>query len=340
MPKIFIFILVILQVNNILSNTIKDNIQDLYLDKNNNYNSASKRPNQINISESRIYIGKIYLLLIGSLLTFIVYSAIRNTIIMNKLIKEGFSIIKKNFEFEELDIGNLRRIIVYIFPFFSKVYYIKDLGILPIMTINIGLIQMVTFNINPFEKDLPQMTMDLIYIFGKRTIIFEIYDLMIDKNNKKYKNYLKKLNDIKEKISDFKLYETKKVWYEHYLSANIKKSTTANDDMRIVNFFKDVVNAYIEFAKDVPSLNDIEKEKKYFLIKGLSDEFVKQGGVAVNLIKKAFGEDKTREILGRIIFGYLNIKDLNLKLYKKMYVQNNSKFMNFEEDKNLIQIEH
>ena len=335
MKKSFVFILIIIQLNNILLNNINDNIQEITRDK--IKNPAFKRINQINIYESRISIGKIFLLIIGFLLAFIIYSGIRNTIAMNKMIKEGFSIVKNNFEFEELDLANLRKITIYnIFPFYSKVYYIKGLGVLPIMTLNIGLVQMVTFNINPFEKDLPQMTVDFIYIFGKRTIIFEIYDLMIDKKNIKYKNYLQKISDIKEKLSELKLYEAKKPWYEQYLAANIKKNATVDDDKIILNFFKEVTNAYIEFAKDIPNLNEDEKEKKYFLVKGLSDEFVKNGGVSVSIFKKAIGVDKTREFLGRVIWGYLHFKDLNLKLYKNLY-SNGGKDSNLEEDKNLIQ---
>ena len=338
MSKSFVFILIILQLNNIILLNINNDIEKSSIDK--AENPSSKRINQIKILESRIPIGKIFLLFFACLVISILYTAIRNTIIMNKLIKEGFSIVKNNFEFEELDIAELRRVVIYhIFPFYSKVYYIKGLGILPVMTLNIGLVQMVTFNINPFEKDLPQMTVDIIYIFGKRTIIFEIYDLMIDKKNIKFKNYLQKINQIKETISDFKPYITKKPWYEHHLAANIKKCGTVDDENKILNFFKDAVNAYIDFAKDAPLLNDNDKEKKYFLVKGLSDEFVKNGGVSVSIFKKVLGVEKTREFLGRIIFGYLHIKDLNLKIYKNSLVQEgeNGKNTNLEEDKNLIQ---
>ena len=65
--------------------------------------------------------------------------------------------------------GDFRKVMIYhILPFKSKVYSIEGLGILPLLTFNIGLVNLVTFNINSYDKDLPQLTIDLTFTMKKR----------------------------------------------------------------------------------------------------------------------------------------------------------------------------
>ena len=254
---------------------------------------------------------------------------------LNKTIKEGFSCAKNKFEIEEIEIGPLKKVYINkILPFCSRVYYIKELGTLPIVTMNIGIMQQITFNINPFEKDLPQLTIELIYFLGKIIFIVEIYDLMLDKKNIKHKDFVEKINKINEKSSELEIIkEEKKVWYEPYICRIIKKKGKVENDDTIRKTIKEILEIYIEYSKSLPLLNDDEKEKKYFLIKGFSDQFVEKGGVAVNNFLQSIGKEKTREYLGKVIFGYLIF--LNLKQYKNIYAKNEGKFL--EENENLIQ---
>ena len=339
MSKKYLFILFILLLNTSLLKNIKESSKEIKSNNNNINNSSSLRDNNnyhINISESRIPIGKILLYLIILLLIFIIYTTIRNTKIFNKTIKEGFSCVKNNFGVEEIDIGPFKKVqINKILPFYSEVYYIKELGVLPIVTVNIGIVQQITFNINPFEKDLPQLTIELIYFLGKRIFLVEIYDLMLDKKNNRYKDFLAKIKEINEKYTELEIIkEEKKVWYEPYICGKIKKKGKAENDNIIKNIFRELLETYIEYSKSLPLLNDNYKEKKYFLIKGLSDQFVEKGGIAVNNFIKSMGKEKTREYLGKVIFGYLIFQDLNLKLYKTLYAKNEAKFL--EENENLI----
>ena len=52
------------------------------------------------------------------------------------------------------------------------------------MTLNVGVMEMYTFNINPYDKDLPQLTIDYTITLNNRKLYVEIYDLMIDKEAK------------------------------------------------------------------------------------------------------------------------------------------------------------
>ena len=236
MSKKIFFILFLLLLNKSLLNNIHELSKEI---NSNNNNQKNKNKNyHIKISESRIPICKILLYLLILLIIFIIYTIIRNTIIFRKAIKEGFSCVKNNFGIEEIDIGLLKKIRIYkIVPFYSKVYYIKELGVFPIVTVNIGIMQQITFNINPFEKDLPQLTVELIYFFGKRIFIVEIYDLMLDKKSIKYLDFLNKLN---EKYSELEIIKDEKnVLYEAKIS--LKKKGKVENDNTIINIFKEIL---------------------------------------------------------------------------------------------------
>lgn len=80
------------------------------------------------------------------------------------------------------------------------------------MTLNVGVMEMYTFNINPYDKDLPQLTIDYTITLNNRKLYVEIYDLMIDKEAKDYKDFLKKIEEINNKNSDLKDFSSKASW--------------------------------------------------------------------------------------------------------------------------------
>ena len=319
MSKIIILIIsLIFQFNiifteNFISTSNGENI--------NKYSSSyykSKNINPIKISESHIPIRKIILFLIISLGLFIIYTAIRNTMIMNKFIKENFSLINNNLKLEEIDIGDLKKIrIKKILVFNSEVYYIEGLGFLSLMTVNIGIMQMITFGIIPFEKDLPYIIGEFIYLLGKRKFLIEIYDFLLDKKNNKNINFINKIKEINEKMSDLEPLKTKKNWYDPIVFTTIKKGGSVKDDNKLINSFKEILEAYIEFAKEESLLNEEDKEKKYLKIKGVAEEFIEKGGIAVDTFKNSVGIAKTSEVLGKIIFCHLLFKELKINKKKK-----------------------
>ena len=254
--------------------------------------------------------SKLALLLIAALTTYIGFTGITNTKSTNDMIDQGIAIVKKDYKLEELDIGEFKKVLVYkVLPFNSKVYSIDGLGILPVMTLNVGVMNMITFNINSYDKDLPQLTIDFTETLNKRKLYVEIYDLMINKDDKKYKDFLKKIEEINKKNSNLKDFSSTPSWHDEYLSGVIKKSGNVINEKQLLNIFKDVIQAYVDYAKEAPELSDDDKDKKYDLIKGFSDKLVEKGGVAINNFKKTLGDKKTKEFLGNVLYGYLHIKE-------------------------------
>ena len=89
--------------------------------------------------------SKLTYLIFSILAAYLGYTTVTNTKSMNKMIEKGIEITKKEFPIEELEIGEFKKVLVYkVLPFKSKVYEADKLGILAVMTMNVGAMEMYT----------------------------------------------------------------------------------------------------------------------------------------------------------------------------------------------------
>ncbi len=70
-----------------------------------------------------------------------------------------------------------------ILTFHVKQYDIENVGNLSVMTVNAGVMQMATVVFSPFEKDLPLMSCDYMYMLSNRKAYIELYDLVKEKDD-------------------------------------------------------------------------------------------------------------------------------------------------------------
>ena len=177
------------------------------------------------------------------------------------------------------------------------------------MTLNLGAMQQLTFNINPFEKDIPQLTIDYTIMLNQRKIFIEVYKLMINSKTENYNEFLNKLEEIEGNYTDLKDFKASEdSWRDEYFSDAIYKSGNPLNEGKLLNLFKDVLNAYIEYAKKENDLDSDKKAQKVEVIKEFSDKLVENGGIAINNFKKTLGDEKTKEFLGKVLYGYLHAK--------------------------------
>lgn len=254
---------------------------------------------------------KIILSIILIILSIILYFTFRNSKLIIEIIKENLSLIKNiNQKIKPLDLGEFDKLKIYnIFPVISKVYHLEGIGILSIMTCNVGIMQLMTFSINPFEKDLPLMSSDIIFIFGKITFIFGFYELMLDKENKEYKYFLNNIEKINKKYEDIKIFNPKKEWHTEILSAIIGRTIGVKQIKILSDIYKEVFNYYITYSKNIDKLNKNEIAKKVSLVEEFGNNLVDKGGYSTDTFKKFFGVEKTRKFLGKVIFGYYSFKE-------------------------------
>jgi hypothetical protein len=253
--------------------------------------------------------SKIMTTLFGGLIAYGGFTVITNTSSMNKMVNMAVSLLKNKYELKEVDVGEFKKIVLKkILPFYTKLYTIKNLGTLCVLTLNIGIMNVITLNLNSFCKDLPHMTMDFIFMLNKRIILIEIYDFMINKEDEKFKNFLKEIKEINEKNSNLKEATVSVSWHDPFLSGIIKKRGNVMNDNQILIIMKEAIEAYIKYAEKVSELSDEDVKKKINYYKEFTDNLTKKGGVAINSFREGIGEEKTYEFLSKTFYGFSNFQ--------------------------------
>ena len=256
-----------------------------------------------------IFRYKILFVIITILLAILTYIIFRNMRLVNKSIENIIKIIKAKYSLKKIDIGEFKQLTAYgIMTFNSEIYHIENLGILSILTSNLGFMQLFTLQIVSFEKDLPLLTLDIMYIFNKRVFLIEIYDLMIDNTNSEYKSFLQKVENIKSNYSNFTNFEIKKSWHLEYLSELVNKKYGTKDEQIFIDLLNQITNIFIEYSNTTKKIKNVDK--KISLVEDFGNELMDKGGVSTDMFKRLFGVEKTRKYLGNVLFGYYTFKEI------------------------------
>lgn len=243
----------------------------------------------------------------GGLLTYAGFTAITNGSSTNRIIKAAISLTKEKYELEENDPGEFKKIMIMkILPFYTQTYTIKDLGVFSILSLNTGIMNVITININIYTKDLPQLTLDFIYMLNKRILLIEIYNMMINNKDEKCNNFLKEMEEINKKYHSLKDGPLNPNPNEEYLIFNKKKICNIFNESQLLNFTLEIIETYFKYIDKALKISKDDIKKKAGIYKEFSDKLVKKGGVAINHFKKSLKDAKTSEYLSKVFYGYNN----------------------------------
>ena len=247
----------------------------------------------------------IILLLIIVPVVFLTIWAKKNQKIMQKTIDDSMQILSKQFDVKELDAGQYSEIRVYgLMKFNVRQYHIEEIGNLSVMTTNMGFMQMASFVITPFERNLPLLSMDYMYFPGKRKTYTEVYDLVADKTASEYQQVLSVMNGLYETgkpLADMPRGELP--WYDDLLTVKLYKSGSVKQDPEIHTLFCDAVKRYADAAGSLSPLSDDERAVKKQITQEYSDNLIEKGGVSTDVFKKALGPETTKDFFDRVFFG-------------------------------------
>ena len=182
-------------------------------------------------------------------------------------------------------------------------YEIKDLGNLSVMTVNMGFMQMVSYVITPYEKNMPLLSMDFMYIMGKRKAYAEFYDLVPDKTTPEYSEVMDAVKEFESKYSSLEDISTEPAWYDDLMTVAMHKAGKRADDEKIEEMFCDAISIYMDQANSLEKLTPEEQAAKLALTQEYSDNLISKGGVSTDVFKKALGEEKTKEFFDKVFFG-------------------------------------
>lgn len=221
---------------------------------------------------------------------------------MERRLNWGLERLGRDYEVNELDTGDLCEFTVSGRVHRVRQFEIKDVGNLLVMTNPLtGPMQMDTFTITPYFKNLPLFTTDYMYYENKRMFLNEIYDL-VDYKDDLYKEYIGRFaanSRVTEGLDDMKLPST---WYDDMRPVFVAKEAKPEDDDLIFEQFRANLETFIDMEKASPVLYNEEREAKWRLSYEYARRLVEDGGVSTKLFVDSLGEEKTKVFFYSIFF--------------------------------------
>lgn len=231
----------------------------------------------------------------------------RNGKAMNNAVDAGLETLSRYYTVTEADAGEFSELKIYgLMKFRTRRYEVAGLGNLCTMTMNMGIMQMSTFVLTPYEKNMPMLSMDFMYILGNRKSYVEVYDLVADTQDEAYQAVLSSLERALSAYSDLEDIEPSSGWYDHLLTVDAYKAGKSAQDARIHSLFVDSVEAYAAASEPLPALADDARSEKLAITQTYCDTMVEKGGVSTSIFKKALGDDVTSRFFNTVFFGPAN----------------------------------
>ena len=186
--------------------------------------------------------------------------------------------------------------------FTTKSYDVRDIGHFCIMRLKAfgGMMKMETVILAPTGVDAPLMNVDWVNVFGKETQIVEFYDTQLSPWADSLQAEMRKLAlrdaDLENRISE-------EHWYD-----GIRYSCSYNKSGKgLTERFNRAAQAYIGVycaqLAEVPACDSDDREEKLRRVKEFATKLFENGGQAVNMITKLFGEETARRVIIKHMYG-------------------------------------
>lgn len=227
---------------------------------------------------------------------------------IEKEIHAGIDILAANYQLKELDVGEFAQLTIQNMAYTIKQYEIVGVGNLLVMdSKDSPALQMVSFVITPYYKNLPLFSTDYLYIQQKRSFLIEYYDLVKEKD-RLYLSYIDKFRAVKAKHTALPDMELKKCWYDSMRSVCTAKNTSPMQDEEIFSLFTENLKLFIEMEQAYEPLSEIDRQTKWRITQDYIDGLVDTGGVSTDVFKAVLGPEKTKDFFNQVFFGTTKFK--------------------------------
>lgn len=213
------------------------------------------------------------------------------------MIQNMLRAITAQYHLNAITIGEFHKMKVNGMNFEIWAFHAEGLGHVSAMTAKgfFGLMKMDTLIINPTEKDMPLFSYDRVHAMGNDTLIYELYDTILEKAD------LNRVEDVKTKYRQLPDHNLGEHWYDGIklavsLSKKGKKANTADFDKCAMEY----LDAFLADAAEADYCEPAgKKEKASVYVEGL----LTNGGPSTDVFKKGLGVEKTAELFRNVLFG-------------------------------------
>lgn len=222
---------------------------------------------------------------------------------IEKRMELGLKIMNDNYGLKELDTKDFKFLSIQKMDYTVRQFEVKGVGNLLVMTCpESEAMQMDSFVITPFFKNLPLMSTDYMYMKEKRMFLNEIYSL-VPHEDETYNKYMELFKKNKSELDDLPDMPVQPCWYDPIRPVCTAKNTAPDTDDRIIELFEKNLLTFIQMEKELKPLTGEDLKKKWQLTQDYSDKLVDAGGVSTDVFKAVMGPEKTKSFFNDVFFG-------------------------------------
>lgn len=247
-----------------------------------------------------------------------------NILRINSRIEAGLELLRKHYTVKEIPVGIFESFFVAERRHVVRQFSIEGVGNLLVMTNpDEGRMQMDTFTITPYYKNLPLFTTDYMYFEDKRMFLNEIYDL-VEYKDALYQSFIEEFAANCAEYAHFENMPMRECWYDSIRPVVIAKVTQPENDEDIFNLFIKNLTTFIEMEKASPALEGEHLKAKWEKNYNYARSLVEDGGVSTELFVKSLGAKNTKKFFYSVFFAP--------DLYRKSDLENVLAFFNNKDE--------
>ena len=155
--------------------------------------------------------------------------------------------------------------------------------------------KMDTLIINPTQRDMPLFSYDRVHAMGNDTLIYELYDTILDQAD------LSRVEEVKSKYASLPDHDLGEHWYDSIkLAVSLAKKGKKANSAAFDDCALEYLEAFLEAAGEAQYCEPgPKKDKASVYVEGL----LANGGPSTDVFKKGIGDEKTAELFRNILFG-------------------------------------
>lgn len=206
----------------------------------------------------------------------------------------------KTHALQQEDLGADARLTAKGMTFETESWRIPEVGHLCVMRMNafFGLMRMETVIIAPTEVDAPLFNLDWVNAFGTETQIAELYDTQLvpwpDECHDAFECARARYADLPDAPAG------EPHWYDDVLYPCSFRKKGRGMTERLSSAAQDYLAVYAELLAASPACDSAEKAQK---VRTFAQRLFEEGGPAVNMVTKLFGERTARRVVVQHMYG-------------------------------------
>lgn len=218
--------------------------------------------------------------------------------------ERGIGILAKDYVVKKLDAGEFGSVVTVGTQFNIAHYEIEGVGhLMTMFTEGNPHMVMATYTLTPYFKKLPLISSDFIYDDEGGMFLIEIYELVKNREDEKFQEWVKKYAERFKDIADVEDVPTEPCFYDPIRPVFASKKRALSRDQDCIQNLIDTMKIFIEQEHASELLDKEEAAEQKAIQRQYVDDLIDQNGVSTRVFVKDHGVEFVRKFFHGVFFG-------------------------------------